>query len=104
VSRKPTIYYHFTANKLRDGSPIPPIGEWLTCKGELFFCNNGLHASEHPFDALNIRPGPYLHRVELGGHIVTGDDKLCARKRKIIATIDATKVLRSFARNAKPSL
>lgn len=24
-----TIYYHFTGKTLRDGKPIPAIGEWL---------------------------------------------------------------------------
>jgi hypothetical protein len=57
--------------------------------------------SEHPFDALRYAPGPLLHRVELGGDMKShGDpvDKCAGSRRKILATIDATNLLRTFAR------
>ncbi len=85
-----TIYYHFTKETLRDGSPLPKIGKWLTFKGEIEMCNRGLHASAHPFDALQYAPGQFLHKVKLGGKIITQGDKSVAEKRNIIATIDAT--------------
>lgn len=103
-------YYHFTNGKLRDGSPIPPVGEWLEFHGKLKPCPSredlaagfgGLHASEHPFDALFFAPGNNLHLVELGGEIIPhGDpvDKVVAQKRKIVATINAEKLCREFAR------
>ena len=91
-------YYHFTSDKLSNGEPIPPIGEWLHFTGKLEMCNAGLHASEHPFDALQYAPGPMLHRVELSGAIINGDDKVVSERRKIVATIDATDLLRNFAR------
>lgn len=93
------IYYHFTGDKLRDGSPIPPIGEWLEYHGKVVMCASGLHASADPFDALKYAPGPMLHRVVLDGIVVSQSDKVVARKRKIIATIDATELLRKFARD-----
>jgi hypothetical protein len=95
------IYYHFTEPTLRNGEPIPPIGEWITCKGKIVPCKNGLHASPDAFDALQYAPGNLLHRVELDGDITPhGDpvDKFAARKRMIVASIDATGILRLFAR------
>lgn len=90
--------YHFTGNKLRGGSPIPPIGETLKFEGELVLCESGLHASKHPFDALQYAPGEMLHRVRLGGEVIHEDDKTVGRERTIIATINATDLLRKFAR------
>ena len=93
--------YHFTkGNKLRDGRPLPAIGEWLEHVGPIVPCESGLHASEDPFDALQYAPGSMLHLVELDGELVThGDppDKVVGRRRRIIASIDATDLLREFA-------
>jgi len=93
--------YHFTGDKLRDGRPVPPVGEWLEHEGEIDPCVCGLHASEHPFDAMRYALGVTLHRVELEGDLQShGDppDKWVGRRRKIIASIDATLLLREFAR------
>ena len=93
--------YHFTGSSLRDGRPIPPIGEWMEHEGEIVPCQSGLHSSECPFDALQYAPGNTLHRVELeGGLVPHGDppDKWVGRRRKIVATIDAEELLRGFAR------
>ena len=83
------IAYHFTGRTLRDGQPIPPIGETLVYDGPLVM-------SIHPLDALRHAPGPLLHRVQLSGKILT-TDKLCAYERTIIASIEATDLLRRFA-------
>lgn len=93
--------YHFTADTLRDGRPIPPIGEWLVHEGPIAPCVSGLHASEHPFDALTYAPGNLLHRVELEGDLVPHGypvDKWVGRKRHILETVDAETMLRVFAR------
>ena len=93
--------YHFTSNKLRNGDPIPPIGEWLEYTGKIVPCESGLHASEHPLDALQYAPGNLLHVVELEGDLVSHGnpiDKWVGRRRKIIATINAESLLREFAR------
>ena len=106
------IYYHFTGATLRDGKPIPPIGEWLKlpesikikpCPSASDIRNGygGLHASPDPFDALQYAPGNMLHQVYLGGETVShGDpiDKFAARERQIVATLDATEILCLFAR------
>lgn len=98
---KQKIYYHFTGNTLRNGQPIPPVGKWLKHKGNLVPCESGLHASEHPIDALQFAPGHMLHRVVLRGKVIPHGnpiDKVCARERKIVATINADKMCRAFAR------
>jgi hypothetical protein len=95
------IGYHFTGATLRDGRPIPAIGEWLEHAGPVVPCQSGLHASEHPFDALTYAPGAMLHRVELAGDLVSHGkppDKWVGRRRRIIASIDATPILWEFAR------
>jgi hypothetical protein len=95
------IGYHFTDGKLRDGRPLPPIGEWLIHDGPIIVCKRGLHASEEPLDALNYAPGPFLDRVELDGELQPhGDpvDKWAGRLRRRIGGIDATELLWNFAR------
>ncbi len=94
---EPILAWHFTSNRLRDGSPIPPIGTWLEFEGKLKMCVRGLHASVHPFDALKYAPGNTLHRVECAGEIIKDSDKMVCSRRKIVATRDAEKVLRKFA-------
>jgi len=98
---KQKVYYHFTGDTLRNGESIPPVGKWLKHKGELVPCESGLHASEHPIDALNFAPGHMMHRVVLRGKVIPNGnpvDKVCARERKIVATINADKMCRAFAR------
>ena len=95
---KQILAWHFIGNALRDGSAIPADGEWLKVKTPLSLCNHGLHASLNPFDALQYAPGATLCRVALRGDIVHGDDKLCASERMIICRMDATELLRYFAR------
>jgi len=93
--------YHFTGDTLRDGRPIPPIGEWLEHDGPVVPCASGLHASAHPFDALTYARGNMLHRVDVEGDLVEhGDpvDKVAGRRRRRLATIDAEPLLREFAR------
>ena len=98
--KKSKYYYHFTGTKLRDGRPLPKVGEWIEHEGKLVPCKSGLHASEHPFDALKFAPGPFLHVVELGGKIIPHENnKVVARRRKILKSIDATELLRKFSRD-----
>jgi hypothetical protein len=93
--------YHFTTDTLRNGRPIPAVGEWLEHEGEIRPCVSGLHASEHPLDALKYAPGLLLHVVELEGDLIAHGnpvDKWVGRRRKIIATINAEELLREYAR------
>ena len=95
---KPVRAWHFTGDTLRDGSPIPKIGEWLEYKGRIVICESGLHASRDPFDALEYAPGSMLHLVECDGVVTEQNDKLVCARRRIVASKDATEGLRYFAR------
>ena len=92
------LAWHFCADTLRDGLPIPKDGEWLKFDDKPILCEQGLHASLNPFDALQYAPGATLCRVALRGEVVEGNDKLCATERMIICRMDATELLRYFAR------
>ena len=91
------LAHHFTADTLRDGSPVPPIGEPSPWIEDIEICKRGWHASERAFDALQYAPGPKLHHVRCEGRIERRSDKLVCQKRTILATIDATQLLRRFA-------
>lgn len=73
------------------------VGQTLTAEGPLELCKNGMHASLRALDALKYAFGAIICRVELSGETVEGDDKLCARHRKVVAMADATKTLHEFA-------
>jgi hypothetical protein len=99
MSPNKDVFFHFTNDKtLRDGSPIPPIGEWLIFPGKPVICQKGFHASQHPMDALKYAPGFKLHLVELMDIETEQEDKVVAKGRKIIATIDSKPVILSCAR------
>jgi hypothetical protein len=92
------LAWHWTGETLRDGRPIPPIGEWLTHDGPVTICETGLHASERLVDALSFAPGYTLHRVTMRGIEGRQFDKLVARERRVNWSLDAEPVLRAFAR------
>ncbi len=97
---KRNLAWHFVGEKLRDGRPVPADGAWLEHTGKLILCEEGLHWSREPLDALQYAPGETLCLVEVGGEIVEkkAADKGISSKRKIIARMDATELLRYFAR------
>jgi hypothetical protein len=79
------------------------------CPSDMDIANGygGLHASGHPFDALLYAPGSTLHLVHLDGELIEHGspvDKVAARRRKIVATIDAEPLLREFARKCALSV
>ena len=63
----------------------------------IVLCESGLHASVHPFDALQHAPGPVLCRVAVWGDVVIGEDKLAGRNREVLAMADVSRELRLFA-------
>ena len=92
--------WHFvTGDTLRDGQPVPADGELLKRVGMLSLGESGLHASRRIIDALEYAPGPICCRVQVGGEIIEGNDKLVAAERTILWRDDATDVLRKFARD-----
>ena len=80
--------WHFTRSTLRDGSPVPHVGDTLVFAGLLRLCESGLHASLKPFDALQYAPGEHLHLVECSGQIIKSNDKLVCSERTILASMD----------------
>lgn len=91
--------YHFTGDKLRDGRDVPAIGETLVHEGDIEICSTGLHFSRTAWRALTHAPGNMLHRVMC--EEITDEhrgDKAVCRKRTIIATIDAEKMMQEFGR------
>ena len=93
------LTWHFTGDRLRDGSPIPPIGEWLEFTDKVKMCESGLHASKRPSDALRYAPGELLHRVVCNGIVEQQDNKLVCRRRKILQTRNCHDLLRRFAKD-----
>ncbi len=91
------LAWHFTGDTLRDGSPLPQIGETLVFKEQIRLCERGYHWSKEPFDALQYAPGVKLHLVTYGGKIVEGKDKGCSSERTILKSINAEQLLRRFA-------
>lgn len=91
------IAYHFTGDTLRDGRPVPAVGETLTHEGEIVWCKSGLYASRKPHQALGYAPGARLHMVECDRIEHEDGDKFVCRSRTIIVSIDATYLLRRFA-------
>ena len=94
-------WYFSTADKrLRyDDNRAIALGVTHEVTGDIALCERGLHASIKPLDAIEYAPGPIVWRVELSGSVLTGDDKLCATRRTYIAGgVDATDLLRKFAR------
>jgi len=90
--------WHFTADKLRGGSPLPKVGVWEHYPGEIELCKLGLHWSRDPFDALQHAPGANLRRVEIKGDFLEQEDKGCSHYRRAVYQTDATDLLRYFAR------
>ena len=95
---KTVLAFHFTDGyHLRDGEPLE-VGREYVFDGDPVMCESGYHASRHVFDAMENAPGSILSRVECKEITDECDDKLVCRRRRVIATIDATKILRKFAR------
>ena len=90
--------YWFFGDALRDGRPVPADGEWLVHEGPVKMCESGLHASRHPFDALADATGSNLALVDVDDVVEEWSDKLVARRRRIVKRIDATSLLRAYAR------
>lgn len=73
-------------------------GETHSIKGKPELCKNGLHGSINLIDALGYAPGPYLWYVDIDGDVDIGKDKICGTDRKYIKGIDASDILRKFAK------
>ena len=94
---KKVLAWHFTNGMhLRDGTPLE-VGKTYRHKGDVVMCKSGYHASEQILDALGYASGEQVSRVELWGDVEIGDDKIVARNRRVLWTLDATLILHEFA-------
>ena len=94
---KKILAWHFTDGlKLRDGQQLE-VGKTYTHSGKVKICESGYHASERLIDALKYAPGAQVSRVECWGSVKTESDKLVARNRTVLWTMDATMILHEFA-------
>ena len=98
--RKRNLAWHFCGDKLRDGSARAKPDKIERIDGDLKLCHRGLHWARNPFDALQYAGGAILRLVEPRGTIIepANEDKGCSSERLIIAEIDASEMLRYFAR------
>lgn len=91
------LAWHFTNGmKLRNGDDLI-VGKTYHHNGLMVMCDQGYHASERLIDALRYAPGSQLSRVEVWGDVDKQDDKIVGRNRKVLWTMDATKILHLFA-------
>ena len=91
------IAWHFcSGDKLRDGKPLV-VGKTYRITGQLVMCERGLHWSRRIIDALQYAPGSTICLVEAWGNVEEQGDKGVSSYRKVIAKVDAKKLLRLFA-------
>jgi hypothetical protein len=95
-------YYFFSNENKRLGygdNRIIKLGRTHKVKCEPILCEQGLHASARPLDALQYANSAIIWKVTLGGKVIHGDDKSCATERTYIkGGIDISETLRKFAR------
>ena len=100
LAKSPKILaWHFLAESGKMAHRDTPVrtGKTYRCRGPISLCGSGLHASVRILEALNYAPGSICCRVEMGGTIQHGDDKLCATSRKVLVIADITTILHEFA-------
>jgi hypothetical protein len=111
LRRQGILGWHFTDGvKLRDGQELV-VGKLCRHEGPLVMCDRGYHASVDSVDALYHAPGFTVSRVQCGGEIIRGDDKLVCSERRALwvmnvktivldwtvrVTIDALKQVKKF--------
>lgn len=78
--------FHFLRDTrhLRSMAEAPPVGEWLEVEGRIEICERGLHGSRNMLDAMYYAPGLHLTYCEFEDIVDYQDDKLVARRRKIL--------------------
>ena len=74
------------------------VGVPLEIDGPPVLCARGIHACRRAIQALKYAESAIVARVECGGEIVEGDDKLTCTQLIPVAIFDATDALRYFAR------
>ena len=95
------LAWHFLRQNKKLGyedNRLVRVGHTFKCEPDTIkLCQQGFHGSIKPIDALEYAPGPIICRVELGGRIIRGDDKVFASDFLVIAMADATETLHLMA-------
>lgn len=98
----PVLAWHFLGyeSTFLGSRVIPPDGELLRREGKIVIGRNGLPGSEQLIDALGYATGPILCRTKHTGTIERDIDgkQLASSECTILWRLDATDVLRAFAR------
>ena len=99
-AERPVRAWHFTASpdRLRDGSLLPRVGEWLVHEGPCEMCHSGLHASLAALDALSYAPGQWVHRVECRGVELEHDGKLLCFALDVVHLWEPPEVVLDYLR------
>ena len=94
------IGYHFAADTLRDGSPLPRAGDALPTLYGVELCSAGMyHSSERAIDALRYAPGPRVAIVRVYQRVLRQADKSGGQRRDTLTGyVDVSDVLRDCAR------
>ena len=96
-------YWHFARIDddghpvMRDGALIA-VGKRYEIEGKPVLCKHGYHGSQRAIDALSYAPGTWVSRRPLEGVVVNGGDKSVGTAFVQQPGIDATSILREFAR------
>ncbi len=94
------LYWHFLPADKRmryaDDREVV-VGETYSIGESPLLCARGFHGSVRLMDALYYAPGPVVCRVELGGEIVEGDNKVVAQSRTVLWMRDISTELHLFA-------
>jgi hypothetical protein len=92
--------WHFINNDFRtsEGNLLIERDKIYTATGDLKLCDNGLHGSKDPLDALGYAPGTIICRTEHWGEVIEGYDKICSRYRKALWLADASEVVKKFSK------
>ena len=98
----PRMSWHENGRRL-PGDPVAIGGQVTLIGGRIVPCKWGLHGSERLLDALGYSPcdTPVIGYCEFGGTIKRETDKLAARSRTVLWTLDEAQsetVLRTHAR------
>ena len=92
-------YFAPESGKLRynDGRIIK-VGETHSVSCSPKVCEQGLHASLRPIDALKYAPSPQLYIVNVRGQIDKGSDKIAGTHREYLIKVpNCEQLLREFA-------
>ena len=86
-----------TYGRMHTKRPKIEVGRTYTVRPPIELCGNGLHASKTVWQALSYAQSSLISRVEMGGEIRMGDDKMCATRRTVLAIGDIEAILHEFS-------